>query len=89
MKVNAKIQKWGNGLALRIAGVMREIPGFIEGTQVEVDINQEGFTVKKIQKHKTLHFPYQEADLLVGLNQETAHADLLVTPTNKEWGENE
>jgi antitoxin MazE len=26
MTLHAKIQKWGNGLALRISGAMREIP---------------------------------------------------------------
>ena len=31
MRVHAKIQKWGNGLALRVSGVMRDIPHFRKG----------------------------------------------------------
>lgn len=50
MKVYAKIQKWGNGLALRVGGIMREMPHFKEGTEVEVDVTEEGFSVTKSKK---------------------------------------
>ena len=43
MKVEAKIQKWGNGLALRVSGIIRDIPHFEEGTLVEVDVTEDGF----------------------------------------------
>ena len=48
MKIETKIQKWGNGLAIRIAGIMRDIPHFQEGTPVEVEVNEEGLTIKKL-----------------------------------------
>lgn len=35
--VHAKIQKWGNGLGLRVAGLMRDIPHFSLNTDVEVE----------------------------------------------------
>ncbi|MGQ3888605.1 AbrB/MazE/SpoVT family DNA-binding domain-containing protein [Legionella sp. CNM-1927-20] len=82
MKIHTKIQKWGNGLALRISGPMREIPHFKEGTEVDVEITEEGFTVVKSTKRK--HFPFKEADLIKGLSAETAHADLLATLNPKE-----
>ena len=51
MRIHAKIQKWGNGLALRVGGVLRDIPQFQEGTEVDIEINKNGFTVNKsIQK---------------------------------------
>lgn len=82
MKVEAKIQKWGNGLALRVAGVMRDIPSFENGTIVEVDISEDGFIVKK-QSPKKL-FPFSEDEMLADLTPETAHADLLADPLVSE-----
>ena len=82
MKVHSKIQKWGNGLALRVGGIMREIPHFKEGTEVEVEVTEEGFTVTKSKKRKP--FPFTESDLLEGLSPDTAHADLLASPLSQE-----
>jgi len=82
MIVHAKIQKWGNGLALRVGGVMREIPHFKEGTEVDIEVTNEGFIVTKSQKIKK--FPFKESDLLKGLNPQTAHADLLASIQPKE-----
>ena len=31
MRTESTIKRWGNGLALRISGPMRDIPGFEEG----------------------------------------------------------
>jgi len=73
MKIHAKIQKWGNGLALRIGGAVREIPQFKEGSEVDIEVSEEGFTVTK----STKKFPFKEIDLLRGLTPKTAHADLL------------
>jgi antitoxin MazE len=78
MNVEAKIQKWGNGLGLRISGILRGLPNFVEGTIVNIEVTQEGFAVKKMVKpKKTLKLPYTEAELLEGLCSHTAHADLL------------
>lgn len=82
MKVEAKIQKWGNGLALRVSGVMRDIPHLEDGTIVDVDISEDGFTVKKKPEKKL--FPFTEEEMLAGLTPETAHADLLAKPLNSE-----
>ncbi|STX28465.1 Growth regulator [Legionella beliardensis] len=77
MKIHTKIQKWGNSLALRISGPMREIPQFKEGTEVDVEITEKGFTVVKAKKRN--HFPFKEVDLIKGLSAETGHADLLAS----------
>tara|TARA_R110002126_G_scaffold110918_2_gene248516 strand:+ start:47692 stop:48144 length:453 start_codon:yes stop_codon:yes gene_type:complete len=87
MKVEAKIQKWGNGLALRVSGVLRDIPHFKEGMLVEIDVNEEGFVLKKRNLQKNTRFPFNEDQLLEGLTPELAHADLLATPSAKEVGE--
>lgn len=83
MTLHAKIQKWGNGLALRIGGAMREIPHLKEGTEVDIEVTETGFTVTRSKKRK--HFPFKESDLLKGLSEQTAHADLLASPQLNEF----
>ena len=73
MIIHTKIQKWGNGLALRVSGGMRDIPHFVEGTEVDVEIFDEGFLVKKSLLKKNNLFPYSESQLLESLNQTTSH----------------
>lgn len=86
MKVHAIIQQWGNSLALRISGAMREIPHFQAGSEVEVDITEAGLNIIKAST-KTRHFPFQEKDLIKSLTPKTAHADLLARPLDSELGE--
>ena len=83
MRVHARIQKWGNGLALRVGGAMRDIPHFKVGTEVDVEITEEGFIVKKSVVKKQL-FPLSESTLVGGLTNELAHADLLATLSSGE-----
>jgi len=75
---NAKIQRWGNGLGLRISGIMREVPHFEPGAKVTVEVFEDGFTVKKVVENKSSKlFPFTEEQLLSGLDANTAHADEL------------
>ena len=83
MKVHMRIQKWGNGLALRVSGPMRDIPHFQEGTEVDIQITKEGFIVRKSTHNKKL-FPFSELTLIADLTSELAHADLLANPTARE-----
>lgn len=89
MKVEAKIQKWGNGLALRVSGVMRDIPHFEAGNIVEVDIDEKGFSVVKLKQNKNKLFPFTEVQLLENITPELAHADLLAEPLDSEFLFNE
>ncbi len=84
MKIHTKIQKWGNGLALRISGAMREIPHLKAGTKVDIEITEQGFTVKKSLSRGINRLPFAEEDLLKGMSPEKAHADLLTTPLSHE-----
>ena len=83
MRIHTRIQKWGNGLALRVGGVMRDIPHFREGTEVDVEITEDGFIVRKSDSRKTL-FPFSEAKLVAGLTDQLAHAELLAKPLANE-----
>ena len=83
--VHTKIQKWGNGLALRVAGLIRDIPQFEQNSAVDVEIFEDGFTVKKSkQKKKGFVFPIKEKDLLKGMTPDTAHGDALAEISLKE-----
>ena len=85
MKVQAKIQKWGNGLAIRIAGLMRDVPHFEEGMQVEVEVSEEGLDVRKLQTVKRLALPFTETALLKGMTPKTAHAEIIAHPVEGEY----
>jgi antitoxin MazE len=83
--VQAKIQKWGNGLALRVAGLIRDIPQFEQDAAVEVEVFENGFTVRKAKPVKRgFEFPFKEKDLLKGMTPTTAHADALAMTSLKD-----
>lgn len=85
MKVQTKIQKWGNGLAIRIAGNLRYVPHFEADMPIEVDVSEEGLVIKKSSASKRVALPFTEADLLQGMTPEKAHADELAVPLADEY----
>lgn len=87
MKVQAKVQKWGNGLAIRIAGAMRDIPRFTEGMPIEVEIFEDRLEIRKLQSQsaKRLLLPFSESDLLKKMTPKTAHAEIIATPLKGEY----
>jgi len=62
---------------------MRDIPHFTENTLITVEVFEDGFTVKKANQAVNL-LPFTEQQLLMGLNSDTAHSELLATPLNSE-----
>lgn len=88
MRIETEIKKWGNSLALRVTGVMAELPRFEPGTRVPVvDIDSEGFVVRRAAGSlRSFRFPESEGALLAGMTAENAHADLLADPVGRELG---
>lgn len=87
MRVETEIKKWGNSLALRVTGVMAEVPRFDAGTRVTVDVSSEGLVVKPVAgRAGVFRFPYSESALLAEITPDTAHADALADPTDFEVG---
>lgn len=84
LSIETRIQKWGNSLALRISGAMKDIPLFKENMPVTVEISQDGFTVKKINEPNT-PLPFTEAELLESLDSSTAHNELVAPIQSNEW----
>ncbi len=86
MQIHAHIQKWGNGLGLRVSGVLRDIPCFQADDEVEVQVTEQGFSVKKLVSKKTPPFKkYTEAELLENITPRKIHADELDKPLAQEW----
>jgi antitoxin MazE len=76
MMVNTKIQKWGNGLALRVSGLLRDVPHFQSGDEVQIEVNEEGFVVKKVKLQRKA-LPFSEDEIIKSLNSD--YAELVVT----------
>ena len=86
VKVESEIKKWGNSLALRVTGVMAELPQFTAGTKVVVEVTEEGITVKPVrEKQVKPRLPYSERSLLAGITPELAHAEDLASPLPGEF----
>ena len=89
MKVETEIKKWGNSLALRVTGIMAELPNFKDGTRVIVEVSEEGIMVKPVptEVKERPFLPYSEKSLLQGLSPETSHGDTLAIPKERELGD--
>ena len=82
------LQKWGNGLGLRITKSLSRLAHFEAGTVVEVEVTKEGIMIKPLNGFKKkFNNPFSESDLLNELSLDTANLDELVTPLATEMGE--
>lgn len=89
MKVETEIKKWGNSLALRVSGIMAEIPGFAAGTRVTVEVSEDGLVIKPTPTEVAEpSLPYSEKELLADITPEKAHADAIANPNSRELGDN-
>ena len=85
MIVESEIKKWGNSLALRITGVMADLPKFSDGTKVLVEVNKDSLVIKPASKlKKKLRLPFSEKDLLKDMTPYLAHADELAALSANE-----
>lgn len=87
MKIETQLKKWGNSLALRVTGVMAELPEFHDGSKVTVEVTEEGFTVTPAKEDRRSLLPYTEEELLTDMSLNNSHADDLATLTEVEYGE--
>ena len=88
MQIETELKKWGDCLALRVSGVMAQMPKFKSGTKVTVDVSPEGLVVRRASASiGRVHFPYSESELLDGITPEKAHADELPELTELELPE--
>ncbi len=85
--METEVRKWGNSMALRVAGTMAELPQFKPGTRVVVGVDSDGFVVRRADERlRTFRFPQTEAALLAAMTPESAHAEQLANPSETEIG---
>ncbi|WP_428086955.1 AbrB/MazE/SpoVT family DNA-binding domain-containing protein [Candidatus Thioglobus sp.] len=80
MQIESKVQKWGNGLALRMSGALRTVPNFKEGDLLTITINENGFSAIKPTQRK-----FTEQELLLDITASNAHVDLVPKLLNSEY----
>ena len=71
MQIESRVQKWGNGLALRMSGALRTVPNLKEGDLLTITINENGFSAIKPSQRK-----FTEQELLSDITPNNAHAEL-------------
>jgi antitoxin MazE len=72
--MRAKVQKWGNSLALRIPKAVAEIVGLTEGREVELVVEDGRLIVKTTRQRK-----YTLEELLAQVSEENRHDEV-------DWG---
>jgi len=87
--MQSEIKRWGNSAAIRLpARILAEarldvdspVRMLVKGKKIIIEALGE-------PRRPRLELPYSEADLLHGLNPETAHAEELAQPSGKEIGD--
>ena len=87
MKIETQLKKWGNSLALRVTGVMAELPEFHDGSKVTLEVTEEGFTVRPAKEERRHLLPCSEEELLADMSPDNSHADELAILSEMEYGE--
>lgn len=85
MKTHTKIQKWGNSLAIRLTGAVKEVMHLEAGMDMEVEATEMYIKLYLKPKHKKIKLRFSENDLLDGLTSYTAHADEVFKITDREF----
>ena len=87
--MRSEIKRWGNSAAIRLPSkilnearleVSSPVSMVVKGSKIIIEAAGE-----PLSRH--LKLPFSEADLIRGLNSETAHADELALPSASETGD--
>lgn len=81
-EMQARIQKWGNSLALRIPKAVAELVGLSEGGEVELVVEDGAVVVKPVRKRR-----YSLDELVAGITAENRHEEVDTGPGvgNEAW----
>lgn len=81
-----QLRKIENGLGIIIpASVMQQFNLRVD-TPVEI-VEQNGNMMIKLMIQKQSKLPFSESELLVKIDADSAHSDLIAKPIGKEWCE--
>ncbi len=82
MQTQAKLNMWGNSLAIRITSAMANAARLHKGSEVSIEANEEGISIKPLNQKARLQF--SEAELLADLSVENSGAELLASNLKDE-----
>jgi antitoxin MazE len=75
IRVRAKIQRWGNSLAVRIPKSFAAEVGLEDGSAVDLRLAREGLLIAPATEHA-----YDLAELLAGVTEANRHAEVDTGP---------
>jgi antitoxin MazE len=80
--MRARIQKWGNSLALRVPKGVAELVGLAEGGEVELAVEDGSVVVKPVRQRR-----YSLHELVAGITDENRHDEVETGPGvgNEAW----
>lgn len=84
--MRTQVRKIGNSLGNIIPATFIKQLGLVEGAEIEVKADSGKIIIEPV-KHQKKRFPFNEKELLKGLDAYTAHADELASVSGKEIGE--
>jgi len=70
--MRAKIQKWGNSLAVRLPKAITEKAGLVIEDEVDIDVEDTG----KVVLFPHIRKEYRLEELLVGITQSNLHGEM-------------
>lgn len=77
MKYRTKVGRSGNSLSCRISKALAEELSISDGTEIDIESNDTGFSVSVVKPRVKHSLPYREDELVSGLSQKKAYVDLL------------
>jgi antitoxin MazE len=80
-EMRAKIQKWGNSLAVRIPKALAELVEFADGREVEISVEEGRMIVQPARTRYSLE------ELVGGITSENRHDEIGTGPSvgNEAW----
>ena len=81
-EMRAKIQKWGNSLAVRIPKGIAELVELADGREVELTVEEGRMIVQPARKRR-----YSLDELVAGITDENSHDEVGTGPSmgNEAW----
>lgn len=87
--MQSEIKRWGNSAAIRLPAKVLAEARLEVSSPVTMVVKGKKIIIEAaaMPQRKRLALPFTEADLIRGLNPETAHAETLAEPLDEELGD--
>ena len=86
--MQSEIKRWGNSAAVRLPTRILAQAQLEMSSLIDIDVVDGKIVIAAApEPSNKLKLPFSEAELLAGLNEDNAHADLLASPMDKEFGD--